>query len=326
MANEDEIHDEYGSVDLAVTRNDPMGTLVEPMYSGVLSYMRRKYTKDLTDVDIAVLGVPFDLSVGNRPGTRFGPRAIRAASSMMAWDRAYGWPFDPFEVLRVIDYGDCVFDPGRPEMIPQLIENQFDAIAARGVTTLAFGGDHFTAYPSLKAHAKIHGPLSLIQFDAHSDTWRDSGDRIDHGTMFFRAVQEGVIRPATSIQVGIRSNNDETHGIKILDADWVAENGPKATADAIRERVGDTACYITFDIDCLDPSFAPGTGTPVAGGLQTREARSILRKLAGIDLRAMDLVEVSPPYDSGEITALAGATIALDLLCLFAARKLDTPA
>lgn len=321
----DELHDEYAAVDLAITRESPLGTLAEPMYSGVLSYMRRPLTKDLTDVDVAVVGVPFDLSVGNRPGCRFGPRAIRAASAMIAWDRAYGWATDPFEVLRVVDTGDCVFDPGRPERIPALIEAQIAAIARQGVATLAFGGDHFTSYPVLRAQAAVHGPLSLIQFDAHSDTWRDDGTRIDHGTMFYKAIQEGVIRPETSIQVGIRTNNDDCQGVRILDADWVAANGPAATAREIRGRVGDTACYITFDIDCLDPAYAPGTGTPVIGGLESREARRILRGLAGLDLRSADVVEVSPPYDHSEITALAGATIGLDLLCLMAAAQGRSP-
>lgn len=313
-----DLHDEFGRVDLAITRGAEHGTLVEPIYSGVLSYMRRALTKDLTDVDVAVIGVPFDLSVGNRPGCRFGPRAIRAASSMLAWDRAWGWDFDPFEVLKVVDHGDILFDPGHPQTIPDLITQQVLDIVQSGATTLALGGDHFCSYPVLKAHAERHGPLALIQFDAHSDTWRDGGDRIDHGTMFFRAIEEGLICPERSIQIGIRSNNEETHGVKILDMDAVMDLGPAAVAQAIRQQVGDTPCYLTFDIDCLDPAFAPGTGTPVPGGMSPREVRAILRRLGGINLKAMDLVEVSPPYDSSEITALAAASISLDLLCVYA--------
>jgi agmatinase len=317
------IHDEFSAGDLSITRPSDYGTIGEATFAGILSFMRRRYTKDLTDVDLAVVGFPFDLATTSRPGARHGPRGVRAASAMLAWDHAWGWPFDPFDRIRVVDYGDCQFDPGRPDKIPEEVEAQFAEILATGAATLMLGGDHFATYPVLRAHHAVHGPLALIHFDAHSDTWRDEEGRIDHGTMFFHAAQQGLIDVEHSVQVGIRTTNKETHGFQILNGDWVRANGPDATIAAIRERVGDTPCYVTFDIDCLDPAFAPGTGTPVVGGLNTGDARKILRGLAGVDVRGMDLVEVAPAYDVSEITALAGASLALDLVSLFAARFPD---
>jgi len=312
--------------DLAFTRTSPYGTLSEPTYSGAQSYMRRKYTKDLKDVDVAVVGVPYDLAVTNRPGTRFGPRAIRQASTIMAWDHAWGWKFDPFDRLAVIDHGDCLFDAGRPEGVPDQITAHFRSILAEGVATFALGGDHFITYPILRAYAEKFGPIALIHFDAHSDTWRDETGRIDHGTMFFHAAEQGIVVPENSVQIGIRTNNDETHGFNVLTADWVRHNGIAATIDKTLQTVGDRPCYMTFDIDCLDPAFAPGTGTPVVGGLTSGEAREILRGLAKVDLKGMDLVEVAPTYDVGEITALAGATLGLDMLGIFATRYPDREA
>ena len=307
-------------IDLALTRPSPYGTRAEPSFSGVLSYLRRRYTKSLDGVDIAVVGVPYDLATTNRPGTRLGPRSVRQASSILAWDRVWGWDFDPFERVSCIDYGDCLFDSGRPAGVPDEISDQFRELLAGDIATFAIGGDHFITYPILKAYAEKFGPLALVHFDAHSDTWRDDEGRIDHGTMFFHAAEQGIVLPEQSAQIGIRTNNDETHGFNVLTADWIFEHGIAATIDRVREVVGDRPAYLTFDIDCLDPAFAPGTGTPVCGGLSTAQARQILRGLAGIDLKGMDLVEVAPPFDVGEITSLAGATLGLDMLAVFAAR------
>lgn len=312
--------EEFGAIDLALTRKSPYGTQAEPTYSGITSFMRRRYTKDLAGADVAITGVPFDLATTSRPGARLGPRAIRAASTMLAWDRAWGWPEDPLAQLHVIDHGDCIFDPGHPEQLAQSLESHFEQFMTAGVATLMLGGDHFCTYPALKAHVRKHGPLALVHFDAHSDTWRAADARIDHGTMFFHAIEEGLIDVTHSVQVGIRTNNPETHGLRILDADWVQEHSTADVIDAIRAQVADRPCYVSFDIDCLDPAFAPGTGTPVVGGLDTGRARRILRGLAGLDVRGMDVMEVSPPYDVSEITALAAASIALDLLGLYAAR------
>jgi agmatinase len=309
------------SGDQAIHRQGLHGTASEPTYAGALSFMRRKYSRDLEGVDLAVAGVPLDTATTNRPGARFGPRAIRAASSIMAWARPYGMAFDPFDRLAVIDYGDCVFDFGRPETVPAAIENHASSIIQAGAGLLTLGGDHFVSYPLLKAHARHHGsPLSLLHFDAHSDTWPDEDGRIDHGTMFRHAVNGGIVDPSRSLQIGLRTTNDDTMGFNRLDADYVHSRGIDAVVDAARQVLGDRPVYLTFDIDCLDPAFAPGTGTPVCGGLTTHQAVSILRRLAGINVIGMDVVEVAPAYDVGEITALAGATIAMEMVCLYASR------
>ncbi len=302
--------------DHAFTKESLYGTDSENTYSGALSFMRRKYTRDLTGVDVAVTGIPYDLAVTNRPGTRFGPAGIRRASALLAWGLPFPWDFDPFERLAVVDYGDCHFDFGRPEKVPQQITAHAREIIDTGTSMLSLGGDHFITYPLLRAHAAVHGPLSLVHFDAHSDTWREDGERIDHGTMFFHAAQQGLVVPERSVQVGIRTHNDETHGFTVLDAPWVHRNGASAVVEEIKRVVGGNKAYLTFDIDCLDPSFAPGTGTPVIGGLTPVQAREILCSLTGIDFVGMDIVEVSPMYDVGDITSLAAATLALDYLCL----------
>ena len=224
--------------------------------------------------------------------------------------------FDPTERLAIIDYGDFRFDYGHPQGIPDEITAQAEVLLDQGVSLLAMGGDHFIALPLLRAYAKRHGPLALVHFDAHSDTWPDEDGRISHGTMFFHAVKEGLIDPACSVQVGIRTYNADPLGITWLDTDWVHEHGTRETTAAIRRLVGNRKAYLTFDIDCLDPSCAPGTGTPVVGGLNTQQARALIRGLEGIDFVGMDLVEVAPPYDTADVTSLAGATLMLDYLCL----------
>lgn len=312
--------DFYNRGDQAFTRESPYGTRPEATYAGALSFLRRRYSRDLKDVDLAVLGVPYDLAVTNRPGTRFGPRGIRAASTQLSWSRPWPWEFDPFDRLSVVDYGDCVFDHGRPHQIPAEIEKTVAGILAQGAATLCLGGDHFITYPVLRAQAAKHGALSLIHFDAHSDTWSDEDGRIDHGTMFFHAAQEGIVDPSRSIQVGMRTVNDETHGFTVLDGRQVHAMGIEATIARIRQTVGNHPCYVTFDVDFLDPSCAPGTGTPVIGGFTTHQAQELIRGLRGINLIGMDVVEVSPSYDVAEITSLAGATIALELICVFADR------
>jgi agmatinase len=308
--------------DRAITRDSKDSMGYEPTYSGVTSFLRRRYTKDLTGVDVAVSGVALDTATTNRPGARFGPRAIRAASTNMAWFGGPGhWKMDPFETLSVVDYGDCFFDPGKPHEIVGAIEAHATEILDAGATLLTLGGDHFIAYPLLRAYHKKYGPLSLVHFDAHCDTWREDEKRIDHGTMFFHAAQEKLVDPEHSVQIGLRTHNDETHGFNILDGNWVQENGPQAVIDRVKKIVGNRKAYLTFDIDCLDPAYAPGTGTPVCGGLTTWQAQRIIRGLVDIDFVGMDLVEVAPAYDVGEISALAGASLCLDYLCLLATRR-----
>jgi len=209
--------DKYDS-DHAINRESLYGTTPEPTYAGVASFMRRKYVTSLEGVDVAVTGVPLDTATTNRPGTRFGPRAIRNASTIMAWEKPYCMEFDPFDKLAVADVGDCFFDHGRPEAVPDAIEAHASKIIEQGPALLTLGGDHFISYPLLKAHAKKHGsPLSLLHFDAHSDTWGDQDDRIDHGTMFYWAAKYGIVDPASSVQIGLRTENPDTMGFNIID-------------------------------------------------------------------------------------------------------------
>jgi agmatinase len=288
--------------DHAIKRESLYGTIPEPTYAGVTSFMRRKYVTDLQGVDVAVTGVPLDTATTNRPGTRFGPRGIRNASTIMAWEKPYGMAFDPFDKLAVADVGDCFFDHGKPDAVPDAIEAHASKIIEQGPALLTLGGDHFISYPLLKAHAKKHGaPLTLLHFDAHSDTWCDEDDR-------------------SSVQIGLRTENPDTMGFNIIDAPRVHQIGVEAVVAEARRHLGDKPVYVTFDIDCLDPSCAPGTGTPVCGGLTTHQAMSILRGLEGINVVGMDVVEVAPAYDVAEITSLAAAHIAMELLYLYASR------
>ena len=308
--------------DGAFRRENLYGRSNDMGYSGALSFLRRKYTRDLTGVDVAVTGIPFDSATSNRPGTRFGPRGIRAASVEVASLDAFPFNFNPFDFLAVIDYGDVWLDYGYPQHVVEKIERHAKKILDGGASMLSFGGDHFVTYPLLRAHAEKHGPISLVHFDAHSDTWDDDGDRLDHGSMFLRAAREGIVVPEKSVQVGIRTQNDCTHGFTVMHAPWVHANGIEATIKRIYDVVGtENPAYITFDIDCLDPAFAPGTGTPVVGGLSTAQALGILRELGNLNLIGMDIVEVAPVYDNSEITALAAATIGHDYLCLLAQKK-----
>ena len=293
----------------------------EPTYGGALSFMRRRYSRDLAGVDAVVWGIPFDGSVSNRPGARFGPQAIRRASAIFDGDPQYPFGFDPFAVLGVVDYGDCAFDTGTYTEIPQRIEDEAASILASGTHLFSLGGDHFVTYPLLKAHAAKHGPLALIQFDAHQDTWPAKGDGINHGTFVGQAVRDGLIDPQHSIQIGIRTHAPDDCGIEMIMGDAIDRLGVEGVARRIVERVGDAKAYMTFDIDCLDPAFAPGTGTPVSGGLSSREALAILRALGGLDLVGGDIVEVSPPYDHADITAIAGATVAMMYLGLLAEKR-----
>ena len=311
--------------DGAFLRTELYGSEPEPMYSGALSFLRRKYSRDLEGVDLAITGITLDSATTGRSGARFGPRAIRAASVNLAWERQWPWDFDPFDRIAAVDFGDVAFDHGRPMETPAIIQAHAKTILDSGAAMLSLGGDHFVTYPVLKAHAEKHGPLSLLHFDAHSDTWEDEEGRIDHGTMFYHAAKEGIVDPSRSVQVGLRTTNNDTMGFNILDARFVHQRREQEIASEILRIVGDNKVYLTFDIDCLDPSYAPGTGTPVCGGLSTMQALEIIRALRGINLVGMDLVEVAPAYDVAEITALAGATLALEFIHLFADRFPERP-
>ena len=305
-------------VDQAFTRDGLRGPSFENAFGGATSFLRRRYSKDLAGVDVAVTGIPFDQAVTHRPGARFGPRAIREASTLQAFDPPYGWGYDPLSVLSVVDYGDMAFDYADVRSVPDRIAAHIGTILDAGAAPITLGGDHFITLPILRAVAARRGPVALIQFDAHSDTWVDDDpDRIDHGTFLYKAVRQGLVDPAASVSVGIRTDNPDTLGVTILDAPGVHRDGVDATLDRIRAVTGSRPVYVTFDIDALDPAFAPGTGTPVWGGLASWQAAALLRGLAGLDLIGGDVVEVSPPYDGTGATAIAGAHVAMELIALY---------
>jgi agmatinase len=309
------------TIDHAFTSNSLTSAATDPTFAGALSFMRRRFTKNLEGVDAVVWGIPFDAATSNRPGARFGPQAIRRASAIFDNDPQYPFSRDLFADMAVIDYGDCLLDYGNHQKTPETIEREANQILAVGAFLLTLGGDHFITWPLLKAHAAKHGPLALVQFDAHQDTWFDDNTRIDHGSFVARAVRDGIIDPARSIQVGIRTHAPEDFGIKILYGHDLEDMTSSEIAATILARTDGHAAYLTFDIDCLDPAFAPGTGTPVSGGLSSAKILSVLRQLGQLDIRGADVVEVAPAYDHADITAIAGATIAMYMLGLRAERR-----
>lgn len=305
--------------DQAVLNRDAKAAFFEATYGGALSFCRRPYAPDLSlAAEIAVFGVPFDSAVTNRPGARLGPRAIRAASTQLAELDSHAWGFNPFTRIGVIDAGDFALNPHDPMSIVEQIGAGVAPLHARDMFPIGLGGDHFIAYPLLKAAVEKHGPLALIQFDAHADTW-DSLGPIDHGTMFKRAIDEGLIDVSRSIQIGLRTHTDSDFGIEQIPAHECHTLGPQGMLARILARVGDAKAYLSFDIDCLDPAFAPGTGTPVVGGLASWQILPILRGFKPLNLVGMDLVEVSPPFDHSEITALAAASFIYEIIAMKAA-------
>jgi len=312
------LEDAKGQVDTAITRKGRRGLAYENAFGGVPSFLRRTLSKDLGGVDLAITGVPFDQAVTNRPGARFGPRAIREASTLQAFDAPYGWGYNPLEVFDIVDYGDLAFDYAAVADFPARLQAHVTGILEAGAGCIALGGDHSILLPLLRAHAARHGPLALIQFDAHTDSWADEDtSRIDHGTMVGKAIREGLIDVEHSVQVGIRTDNPDTMGLAILDAPYVHAQGTAVTVARMREIVGSGPAYLSFDIDALDPAFAPGTGTPVWGGLTSAQAGAMLKGLAGLEIVGGDVVEVSPPYDHAGITAIAAAHVAMELICLW---------
>ena len=312
------LEDAKTQIDLAFTRQDRRGLAAENTFSGATSFLRRQYSKDLSDVDLVVTGIPFDQGVTNRTGTRFGPRAIREASTLQPYDPPIGWDgFDPLSEFAIIDYGDMAFDYAKTSTFPDLVTEHFRTILSAGPGIVTLGGDHFITLPILRAFAEKYGPLSVIQFDAHSDLWADDDmDRIDHGTFMYKAVKQGLVDVSRSVQVGIRTVCDDYLGMPYIDARTLHEKGVDWVVKEIKARVSDHPTYISFDIDAFDPAFAPGTGTPVWGGLASWQAAAILRDLAGINLVGGDVVEVSPPFDHASITAVVGAHVAMELCCL----------
>lgn len=274
------------------------------------------------DSDVVVCGVPFDMATSGRSGARFGPQAVRQASINLAWEGArWPWQFALDDHLKLADSGNVAFKHGEPQTLVDNLEAHIQSIMAADKQALTFGGDHFITLPVLRAYAKKHGPVALVHFDAHTDTY-SGGSKYDHGTIFHHAVEEGLVDTQHSIQIGIRTAYTyENHPFEVLDAAWVGEHGPEEVIKRIKARVGNKKTYVSFDIDGLDPSFAPGTGTPVVGGISMDCALKTIRGLRGIELIGMDVVEVAPAYDQSEITALAGATLALEYLYVLAANR-----
>jgi agmatinase len=303
----------------------PLDARVLPRFAGIRTFMRAPHTTDLAGVDAAVYGIPFDTATSYRTGPRFGPEAIRSASALLR-------PYNPalrvnvVDALSIVDYGDLPVSPGDTERTYAQVEEALAPLVDAGLFPLAFGGDHSVTLAELRALARRHGPLALVQLDAHGDTWEEYfGQRYFHGTTFKRALEEGLVEPAASVQAGLRGSlygaedidSARELGFTVLSCDELRDLGPAGYGDLVRGRVGTRRVFLSFDIDVLDPAFAPGTGTPEVGGLSTAEALSCLHALRGIDLAGADVVEVSPPYDgAGHQTALAAANVAYELLSL----------
>lgn len=296
-----------------------------PLYAAFgMTFMECPVVNNLngSNADVVVSGVPFDMATSGRSGARFGPQGIRQASINLVWEGArWPWDFALDDHLNLADSGNVAFKHGEPQTLVENLEAHIQTIMDADKQALTFGGDHFITLPILRAYAKKHGPVALIHFDAHTDTY-SGGSKYDHGTIFHHAVEEGLVDTAHSIQIGIRTAyTHKDHPFEVLDAAWVGEHGPEEVLKRIKARVGDKKTYVSFDIDGLDPSCAPGTGTPVAGGINMDCALKTIRGLRGIDVIGMDVVEVAPAYDQSEITALAGATLALEYLYVVAANR-----
>ena len=312
-----------------MTPNEPIGApdgRVRPRFVGPDTFARLPRLEDVERARVAVLGVPFDAGVSYRPGARFGPQAIRAGSKLL---RAYHQAMDvsPWSTQQVADAGDLAPNPFDIGEAIDHIQAGTVAVLDRADVVLALGGDHTIALPLLRAASQRHGPIALVHFDAHLDTWDTYfGAAYTHGTPFRRAFEEGLLAPDRSAHVGIRGpifgrsdlDEDAGFGFEIVSTVDVAKGGVDAAVERLRARVGDSPVYVSIDVDVLDPAHAPGTGTPEPGGLTTREAMLILRGLAGLPLAGADVVEVAPPYDHAELTSLAAANLAYELLALFA--------
>lgn len=293
------------------------------IFTNIFGYKGAPLSRDLDDADVFVVGLPYDLGTTGRAGTRGGPPAIRQASANLRWEEnRWPWDFTLFDRLRVADYGDLEFAGGSHEAFLEEVEHHYDRLLAAGKTTLSFGGDHFVTLPLLRAHHKQHGKLAMIHFDAHTDTYKEEGSTYNHGSMFYHAPRDGLIDADKTIQIGIRTEYTKSrHEFEVIDAAEANDISAMEIIDRVHDRVGDAPCYLTFDIDCLDPAYAPGTGTPVVGGLSTDRALKIIRGLQGLNLVGMDVVEVAPSYDNAEITALAAATLGLEMLYVLAANR-----
>ena len=309
----------------------PLDAQLIPRFAGVRTYMRAPHVTDLAGVDAAVYGIPFDTATSYRTGARFGPEAIRSASALI---RPYHPALDVnvVEALSIVDYGDLPVSPGDTERTYAQIEETLAPVVDAGVFPVALGGDHSITLAELRVLARRHGPLALVQLDSHCDTWEQYfGQKYFHGTTFKRAVEEGLLDASASVQAGMRGSVYDASdlegarelGFTVIESEGLRSLGPDRYAVLVSERVGERPVFLSFDIDFLDPAFAPGTGTPEIAGFSTVEAVALLRSLRGINIVGCDVVEVCPPYDApGQPTALAAANVAFELLAL---RTLVTP-
>jgi agmatinase len=303
----------------------PLDAQVIPRFAGIRTYMRAPHVTDLAGVDALVYGIPFDTATSYRTGPRFGPEAIRSASSLIR-------PYNPalgvnvVDALSLVDYGDVPVSPGDTERTYAQVEEALAPVVDAGVFPVALGGDHSITLAELRALARRHGPLALVQLDSHGDTWEQYfGQKFFHGTTFKRAVEEGLLEAGASVQAGMRGSlygaEDidvaKDMGFTVLTTDELRDLGAAGYGKLVLDTVGARPVFMSFDVDFLDPAFAPGTGTPEVGGFSTAEALAFLRALRGIKLAGCDVVEVSPPYDgAGMQTALAAANVVYDLLSL----------
>src|SRR6476660_8303284 len=307
----------------------PEDSLQTPRFTGPATFARLPHVRTTEEVDVAFVGVPFDTGVTYRVGGRFGPNAVRQASVML---RPYNANLDvkPFDVLSCVDFGDIAIVPGFTERSYAAIETAVAPIVEADVIPILIGGDHACTLPHLRA-TRSRGPVAVIDFDSHTDAW-DSyfGEKYNHGTWMRRAIEEGLVDVAHSIEVGLRgslygatdwSGLREELGLDYIATEEVLDIGPDETAATIRERVGDRPAFISFDIDVVDPAYAPGTGTPEAGGPSAHDLLEILRGLTGIDFVGFDVVEVIPAYDPAGQTATLAANLAYEMLSLVAVRR-----
>lgn len=302
-------------------------------YAGIATFARAPYRPEPVPVDVAILGVPYDSSTSYRSGTRFGPRSIRE-QSLLLWGYNNALQVKPLEVLRVVDAGDVDVVPPSIVDTHRAIDNHIRRWLDVGAQVITVGGDHSLSLPALRAQAAKHGPVALIHFDAHPDTWDSEypNQKYSHGTPFIRAIEEGLVDAAAYVQLGIRgptagpSDYEDALrlGAKMITLDDFRRIGLEASIRTLRETVGDRPVYVTLDIDCVDPAFAPGTGTPEVGGLTSWEILQLVRGLAGLKLVGGDVVEVSPPYDHAGITAILAANLVFELLSLLALQRQST--
>ena len=301
----------------------PVDALLYPRFSGIPTFMRLPHIPRAEELDIALIGVPFDSGTTYRPGARFGPRNIRVQSAMIRpWNPVL--KVDPFAKWRIADYGDLSINPLSIEDTYRRITEQLGQVLKAGTRAVCVGGDHSILLPTLRAIHKQFGPVAFVQFDAHGDTWGGYfGSPHSHGTPVKYAIEEGLIEQGCGIQVGLRgqvySEHDfdfaHDHGIEIVTSEEIHRDGVEPLKKYLK-KFGARPVYVTLDIDVVDPAFAPGTGTPQVGGLFSAQILDLVRSLRGLNLVGADVVEVSPPYDSGEITSLLAANLLYELICV----------